>query len=138
MHEIEAEREAERFADNMSRRSSPRRCVTVLAGIGLDECDQVSERMRRYRWVNGDYQSGENRERNQVEILSELIGDLAVQCGIDHIAWTDHEQRVAIGRHFCHAAHGNIAASTTHILDVELLARCAPEQILRTNSLARL
>src|SRR5262249_52434481 len=40
----------------------------------------------------------------------------------DHIARIDHEQRVAIGRHSCHPAHGNIAAATTHILDVELLS----------------
>src|SRR5262245_11270927 len=78
MHKIEAEREAERFADQMSRRSGSRRCVAVLTGIGLDECDQVLERMRRYRRVNGDYQSGESCERNQIEVLAELIRDLAV------------------------------------------------------------
>ena len=86
MHEVEAEGEAERFADKMSRRPGSRRCVAVLAGIGLDECNELLERMRRYRRVNGDYQSGESRERNQIEVLSELIGDLAVQRGIDHIA----------------------------------------------------
>src|SRR5262249_9928168 len=64
MHKIESEGEAERFADQMSRRSSSRRCVAVLARIGLDECDEFLERVRRYRWVDGDYQSGESRERN--------------------------------------------------------------------------
>src|SRR5262245_27689540 len=122
MHEIEAEGEAKRFADKMSRRSGSRRRVAVLAGIGLDECDQVLERMRGYRRMNRDYQSGESRERNEIEVLSKLIGDLAVQRGIDHIAWVDHQQRVAIGRHSCHPTHGNIAAATTHILDVELLS----------------
>jgi hypothetical protein len=78
MHKIEAEGEAERFADKMSRRPGSRRCVTVLAGIGLDECNELSERVRRYRRMNGDYQCGKSRERNQIEVLSELIRNLTV------------------------------------------------------------
>ena len=35
-------------------------------------------RQGRYRRVDGDYQSGENRERNQIEVLAELIRGLAV------------------------------------------------------------
>src|SRR5262245_59878517 len=122
MHEIEAEGEAERFADKMSRRPGSRRCVAILAGISLDERNELLERVRRYRRMNGDYQSCNNRERNHIEVLSELIRDLAVQRGIDHIARIDHQQRVSIGSHSCHPAHGYIAAATTHILDVELLS----------------
>src|SRR5262245_19565865 len=106
----------------MSRSPGSRRCVAILAGISLDERNELLERVRRYRWVNGDYQSGKSRERNQIEVLSEFIGDLAVQRGIDHIARIDYQQRVSIGRHSCYPAHGYIAAATTHILDVELFS----------------
>jgi hypothetical protein len=37
MNEVKALRKAERFADKVSRRPSPRRCVAASAGIGLDQ-----------------------------------------------------------------------------------------------------
>ena len=79
-------------------------------------------RMRRHRRVDSDHQGGEDRKRDQVEVLFEFIRHFVVERGIDHVARIDHEQRVAVGRHLCHAAHGDVAAAAAHVLDIELLA----------------
>ena len=114
----------------MSGRPGPRRCVAVFAGIGLDERDEVLDGVRRHRRMDRDHQGGGDRERDQVEVLFEFIGDFVVERGIDHVARIDHEQGVAIGRHPCHSAHGDIAAAAAHVLDVELLAHTL-RQLLR-------
>jgi hypothetical protein len=82
-------RKAERFADKVSRRPSPRRCVAASAGIGLDQPNQVVDRVRRHRRVDHDHQGGEDRERDQVEVLFEFMGNFAAERGIDHVTRVD-------------------------------------------------
>jgi hypothetical protein len=41
MHKVQAERQAEQFADEMSRCPGPRGSKIVFAGMGFDEGDEV-------------------------------------------------------------------------------------------------
>ena len=122
MHEVETERQAERFADEMSRRARPRRRVAVLAWIGLDESDELTDGLRRHRRVHRDHQGRGHHQGDGVEVLFEFIGDFVVERRVDDVAGIDDQQSVAVGRRLCRAAHADIAAPTAHVLDEELLA----------------
>src|ERR1700754_1996766 len=120
MHEVETERQSKLLADQVAGCPGSRRSVTVFAGICLDQSNQVVDRSRRYRWMDGENQGRGNRERNRIEVLFEFMGDFVVNLGIDHVAGIDDKQGIAVRCGLGGAAHTDIAAATTYVLDKEL------------------
>jgi len=67
-----------------------------------------------------DHQTRQHGERDRVEVLFKTVRNVGVKRRIDHIAWIDHQECIAISRHLGHAAYGDIAAPAAYVFDEEL------------------
>src|SRR6516165_11399799 len=61
MHKVQAERQAEQFADEMSRCPGSWGSKIVLAGMGFDEADEVPDRLHRQRRMNCEHRGCSDR-----------------------------------------------------------------------------
>src|SRR6266511_3319569 len=92
----------------------------VLAGMGLDERDEVLDRLYWQRRVDGEHRGRGYRERDGVKILGRIVGHVRVKCGIDDEVGAGDEDGVAVRRRLRRAPDPDIAARAGDVLDVEL------------------
>jgi len=122
VNEVEAERQAELFAGEMRLRACPRRAEAVFAGIGLDELDQLLDRLRRHGGVDGDDGGGRDGEGDGFEVVNRVVGQAREQRRIDHMGAEREQDCVAVGRRFRHLGSADIAGGARDVLDIDLLA----------------
>ncbi len=123
VHKIEAERQAQLFAQEMPRGPDPGRRIVVLARIGFDEGDEILDRPRRQGRVNREHQRIGGRHCYGIEVLAGVIRDSVEESGIYHVVIRDEDDRVSVRCGLCGPAHRDIAARSGYVLDVELLAQ---------------
>ena len=122
MHHLDPGHHLEQLAREMGRSSDPGRCRGELAGIGLGISDELGNRLGRDRWVHHHDVGGSDDARDRGNVADQIEIELFVECRVDCVESTDHEQRIAVRRcahdRFC----ANIAAATRPVIDNKLLA----------------
>src|SRR5262249_60464836 len=68
VNEVEAERQSELFAGEVSLRARSRRAEAVFAGVRFDELDQLLDRLRRHGGGDGGRGAGRHPEGEGCEM----------------------------------------------------------------------
>src|SRR5262245_16016240 len=94
-----------------------------FAGIGLGIGDELGNRLRRKRWIHHHdlCLSGDGCDRR--DVAGEIEIELVVKRHIDRAAWSDHDQRMAVGWRTDDHLGADITAGTRPVLDDEWLTK---------------
>src|SRR5262245_27726299 len=133
MDDVEAERQPQHLAQEMALRSHPAGRVTVLAGIGLDQRDELFEVARGQRRIDDNDVERSNRQRDRREVLLGIERQLGEQRRVHDVGAERNEQRVAVRRRASGLRRADIAGRAGDVLHIKLLAEMLGE-LLRSKT----
>ena len=101
----------------------PGRGETERPGLRLGERDQLADVLDRQARVRGDDERRHRDQRDRREIALGVVGDFRVDVVVDRdLRRRAHEERVAVGRRFCHQVGAYHPARADAVLDHHRLA----------------
>src|SRR6516162_7897472 len=106
------------------RNCSPARWACVPAS---DERDELSYALGWHRRVNGDHGRRGDRERDRLEVLVGIVGNLVEESWVHDVGTESEQQRIAVGRCPRGLARADVAGGAGNVLDIELLPEMLAE-----------
>ena len=117
--------EGEERPGQVDRGSDAGRCVVELAGAGFDIVDKLDDGFRRQRGGDAEEQRLARHACHRSEVGERVVGELAVEAGIDRVLRDPEQQGVAIGRGARDRVRSRHPARSRPVLDDDVLAKNA-------------
>ena len=121
MHDVGAAHGFEQLAGHVIGRAGARGGVVEVAGLGLQQRQELLQVLGRHRGVHHHQQVGVVDGRHRHEIAHELVGAVRQQRLVDGVRVRHHQQRVAVGRRLGDLARADQRAGAGPVLDDERL-----------------
>src|SRR6516165_10210997 len=93
-----------------------------LAWIGIRIGDKLGNRFGRDRWIHHHDEGLAVDARDRRDVADEIVVELVVQCRVDRVEATDHEQRVAVSGRAHDDLSADIGCGARPVLDNKRLA----------------
>ena len=130
MHHVDAGHRLEQLAGKMRHRAHARGAVAVLAGVGLQQRDELTQILCRQLRVGDQHQRKAAGERDRDEVLDRIVWQVLVDEGVDHgRGHRLEDQRVAVGPRPGDRVGGDGAAGAALVLHHHLLAELVAEML---------
>src|SRR5262245_2324449 len=121
MHEGDAGHHLEQFTGNMVSGTDAGCRHVDLAGIGFGICDELGDRLDRYRGIHL-YQKGlAMNARDRGDVADQIEIELFVECSVDSVHRSGHKERIPVRGRVYDRLGGDIASRARPIPDDKLL-----------------
>jgi hypothetical protein len=118
VNDVDAGLPPQHLAEQVTGRSGADRAVVELAGMRARKGDQLIDRSRRHGRVHHQHDGHAREQRDRLEILERIVGELGVEVGTDgEVGGGAERDGIAVGSGFRHAREPDCAVRTGHVLD---------------------